>query len=99
MCQGDAPGWERVYEQTKQTGVKIIGIGMMGSRQACEEFVRRYGLKFPNGFDPDGDVARLYGFSYQPYGAVIARDGTLVRAGFMANEGDLASIIKTLVAR
>lgn len=99
MCQGDAPGWERAYERTKQTGVKIIGIGVMGSRQACQEFVRRYGLTFPNGFDPNGDVARLYEFSYQPYWAVIARDGTLIRAGFLANGGDLASTIKTLGGR
>lgn len=97
MCQGDAPGWERVYEQTKQTGVKIVGIGMMDTRQACEAFVRRFGLTFPNGYDPDGDVARLYGFSYQPYWAVIAKDGRLLRAGFLANADELASTIKSLV--
>ncbi len=99
MCQGDAPGWERVYEQTKQTGVKIIGIGMMGSRQACQAFVTRYHLTFPNAYDPNGDVARLYEFSYQPYWAVIAKDGTLLRSGFLANEGDLAAMVKTLVGR
>ena len=99
MCQGAAPGWERAYERTKQTGVKIIGIGMMGTRQACQAFVRRYGLTFPIGFDPNGDVARLYEFSYQPYWVVIARDGTLVRAGWLANQGDLDSTLKTLVGR
>ncbi|HLY21376.1 MAG TPA: TlpA disulfide reductase family protein [bacterium] len=99
MCQGDAPGWERAYQRTKQTGVKIVGIGMMGSRQACQAFVRRYGLTFPIGFDPNGDVARLYDFSYQPYWAVIARDGTLVRAGFLANGADLDSTIRALAGR
>ena len=93
------PGWSSVYEQTKQTGVKIIGIGMMDTRQACQAFVRRYGLTFPNALDPDGDVARLYEFSYQPYWAVIARGGRLLRAGFLANEGDLAAMIKTLVGQ
>lgn len=99
MCQADAPGWERVWQQSKQSGVKIVGIAMMGTRQASQEFVRRYHLTFPNAYDPNGDVARLYEFSYQPYWAVIAKDGTLLRAGFLANEGDLAAMIKTLVGR
>jgi peroxiredoxin len=99
MCQGDAPGWERVYERTKQTGVKIIGIAVMGSRHASQEFVHRYHLAFPNAYDPNGDVARLYEFSYQPYWAVIAKDGSLLQADFLANEGDLAAMVKTLVRR
>ena len=99
MCQGDAPGWEREYERTKKSGVKIVGISMMGNKQACQEFVRRYGLTFPNGFDPNGDVARLYEFSYQPYWAVIGKDGMLVRKGFLANAGDLDTAIKALTTR
>lgn len=99
MCQGDAPGWERAYEQTKQSGVKIVGVGVMGSRQACQEFVWRFGLKFPNGFDPNGDVARLFEFSYQPYLAVIDRDGKLIRAGFLGDARDLDSTLKALAGK
>ena len=52
--QADAPGWERVYEQTKQSGVKIVGIGVMGSREACQGFVRRFHLAFPNAMTRTG---------------------------------------------
>ena len=99
MCQGDAPGWEREYGQRKQAGVKIIGVGVMGTRQACQGFVQRFGLKFPNAFDPNGDVARLFEFSYQPYWAVIAKDGTLVRKGFLADAGDLDAAVKALTGK
>lgn len=89
-----------MYEQSKQTGAKVIGIGLQDSRQACQTFVQRHRLTFPNGYDGDGKVARLYGFTYQPYWAVIARDGKLLRAGYgPANEGELASTIKALVGR
>lgn len=99
-CNRDAPGWERAYRAWKDRGVRLIGIGLLASREESAEFVRRHGLTFPNGYDGSGRVASLYGFSHQPYWAVIARDGTLIKAGFGPNgEGELIAMLRHLSGR
>lgn len=92
--------WERTARAWKERGVLFVGIGLQASREQCAEFVRRHGLTFANGYDGTGRVARLYGFSYQPYWAVIARDGTLIKAGFgPSGEEELVSTLRRLPRR
>ena len=89
--------WERVYQQFRETGVRFVGIGLLDTKEACEAFAQRHRLTFPNGYDGEGKVARLYGFTYQPFWAVIARDGTILRAGYgPSGEEELVSTIKSL---
>ncbi len=89
-----------MYQQWKQSGVKFVGIGLLDNREACQTFVRRYHLSFPNGYDQHGKVAKLYGFTYQPYWAVIDKDGHLVKTGYgPAGEGDLVATIRKLTGR
>lgn len=60
----------------------------------------RHGLTFPNGYDGDGKIARAYGFTYQPFWAVIARDGTLLRAGYgPSSEEELLAAVRTVTRR
>ncbi|HKV45217.1 MAG TPA: TlpA disulfide reductase family protein [bacterium] len=100
MCNADAPGWERVYEAWKTSGVKLVGIGLLDSKQACQAFARRHGLTFPNAYDPGGKAARSYGFTDQPFWAVIDRHGDLLKTGFgPRDERELVSTIKALAAR
>jgi hypothetical protein len=62
--------------------------------------VKRHRLTFPNGYDGDGKIARVYGFTYQPYWAVIARDGTLVRAGYgPSSEEELLAAVHAVTGR
>ena len=92
--------WEREYEAWKGSGVRFVGIGLLDTREACREFARRYHLTFPNGYDGDGRVAKLYGFTYQPYWAVVDRNGRLVRAEHgPSSDGELVSTIKALTGR
>lgn len=96
-CNRDAPVWERTWQQWKGRGVQFVGIGLLDSKAACAEFVRRHGLTFVNGYDGDGRVARLYGFTYQPFWAVVARDGTLVKAGYgPSGEQELVAMLRTV---
>jgi AhpC/TSA family len=89
-----------VYEQWKRSGVKFVGIGLLDKKEACLAFVRRHRLSFPNGYDGDGAVAKLYGFTYQPYWAVIDKNGRLLTTGFgPPNEEILVTTIKQLVGR
>lgn len=89
--------WERVWQQWKGRQVRFVGVGLLDSREACLAFVRRHALTFPNGYDGGAVIARRYGFTYQPYWAVIARDGTLVKRGFgPGSEAELVSMLRAV---
>lgn len=92
--------WERVYKQWKGKGVEFVGIGLLDTKERTQSFVERHKLTFPNGYDADGRIARSYGFTYQPYWAVVDRDGRLERSGFgPRGEEDLVSVVRTLSGR
>ena len=89
-----------MYKEWRQAGVKFVGVGLLDSEAACRAFVQRHHLTFPNGYDGDGKIARLYGFTYQPYWAVIDDQGRLLRAGNgPQDENELVATIKTLPGR
>jgi len=92
--------WERAYREWKGKGVEFVGIGLLDSRDKSKAFVDRHKLTFPNGWDGDGRIAKAYGFSYQPYWAVVAKDGSLrfARHG-PSTEDELIATIKSLLAR
>jgi len=80
--------------------VEFVGIGLLDSKKKSLGFVQRHNLTFPNGYDGNGRIARAYGFVYQPWWAVITKDGKLLRAGRgPASEEELAATVKTLVGR
>ncbi len=75
----------------------LVGIGLLDSRETSLAFVRRHGLTFPNGYDGDGKIAKLYGFTYQPYWAVIDRNHLLLRAGYgPSSEDELVAALRAL---
>lgn len=89
--------WERVYQAWKGKGVEFLGLGLNDTKAAAAAFVRRHGLTFPNAYDHDGRVARLYGFSYQPYWAVVSKGGALLRTGYgPSGEAELVATIRSL---
>jgi hypothetical protein len=58
------------------------------------------GLSFPNGYDGEGKIAGCTAYTYQPWWAVIAKDGTLQRTGFgPSGEEELTSTIRALAGR
>jgi peroxiredoxin len=89
-----------VYERWKQSGIRFVGIGLGDKKEACRAFVQRHHLTFPNGYDQDGMVAKLYGFTYQPFWAVIDKGGNLLMTGYgPANEDALVAAIRKLTGR
>ena len=99
-CNGEAPGWERAYQRWQGKGVAVVGFGLLDTKPAVEAFVQHYHLTFPNGYDDNGRIAKAYGFTVQPFWAVISKDGTLLRAEYgPSSEQALESTIETLVHR
>ena len=92
--------WERLYKEWKGKGIEFVGIGLLDSKEASRGFVQRHRLSFPNGYDADGKIAKLYRFTYQPYWAVIAKDGTLLHTGFgPRSNGELVAAIRQVSGR
>jgi peroxiredoxin len=92
--------WERTYQAWKGKGIDFLGVGLLDSKDAVTGFVRKHGLTFPNGYDGDGRIAKLYGFTYQPFWAVIDRQGMLLRASYgPSGEQELLSTIRMLTGR
>jgi peroxiredoxin len=89
-----------VYKRWKASGVIFVGIGLQDKKEAAQAFVQRHHLSFPNGYDRDGTVAKRYGFTYQPYWAVIDKEGKLLKTGYgPAGEDDLVATIKRLTGK
>jgi hypothetical protein len=73
------------------------GIGLLDSREACLAFAQRHRLALPNGYGGEGKIAKLYAFTYQPWWAVIDKNGMLLRAGYGPGGGEeLAATIRAL---
>ena len=77
--------------------MQVVGIGLLDSRQACLGFVQRHRLTFPNGYDGEGKIAKLYGFTYQPWWAVVDKNHMLLRAGYgPGGETELVAALRDL---
>ncbi|MEU0470694.1 TlpA disulfide reductase family protein [Amycolatopsis sp. NPDC006131] len=54
-CRAEMPHLQRVYDQTKDTGVQFIGIDVRDEqRSAPQDFVRDRGVTYPSIYDPAG---------------------------------------------
>ncbi len=83
-----------------KSSVKFVGIGLLDTKEACQAFVQRHRLSFPDGYDRDRTVAKQYGFTYQAHWTVIDKVGRLLKAGFgPANAGKLVATVKNLTGR
>jgi peroxiredoxin len=92
--------WERTYQAWKGKGIEFLGVGLLDGKEAVAGFVQKHGLTFANGYDGAGRVAKLYGFTYQPFWAVIDRQGMLLRASYgPSGEQELRSTIRMLTGR
>ena len=77
-----------------------MGVAVLAPRDQSRGFVQRHGLTFPNGWDGRGQIARAYNFTYQPFWAVIGKDGMLLRSGFgPRNENELVATLRSLTGR
>ncbi|MCI0704638.1 MAG: TlpA family protein disulfide reductase [Planctomycetia bacterium] len=78
-CYEEAPvleaGWRRLREQ----GVVVLGVAIQDKEPASREFIRRFGLTFPNAPDPAGRTSIDYGVYGVPETFVIDRRGMIRR--------------------
>lgn len=67
-----------VYNATRASGVRFVGVNIKDERQLAEAFERTKGVSYPSIFDPDGRVAlqlKNYPPNAIPSTVVIDRKG------------------------
>ena len=68
---------EAAWRENRNRGVVFVGVNILDTESAAWEFIREFGLTFPNGPDPGGRIGIGYGVYGVPELFVIARDGRI----------------------
>jgi cytochrome c biogenesis protein CcmG/thiol:disulfide interchange protein DsbE len=76
-CYEEAPVLERAWRTYRDRGVVVLGVDMQDTPEAAQEFIRRFGLTFPNAPDHGGKLAVEYGVYGVPETFFVDRAGTI----------------------
>ena len=87
-CKEEMPAMERLYQRYKSRGLVVLGISVDRNGPAVEPFVKRLGLTFPIGLDPDMAVADRYRVRALPSTFLIDRNGNTVAVALGSREWD-----------
>jgi cytochrome c biogenesis protein CcmG/thiol:disulfide interchange protein DsbE len=77
-CEDEAVALEQGSRQYRDR-VTFIGVNVQDTEANAREFVRRFGVTYPNGQDVSGAIAVDYGMSGVPESYFVDRNGQLVR--------------------
>jgi cytochrome c biogenesis protein CcmG/thiol:disulfide interchange protein DsbE len=76
-CVEETPSLEQFAEKMRGQGVVVVGVSVDDNRNALEEFIRRYGLTYAIGLDPDRSLAARFGTFQFPETYILDRHGRL----------------------
>ena len=95
-CLRELPDLQAVSERYRGK-VAFIGVTFNDTRPGAQEVLRKAGVTYPAGFDPDNEVALRYALRGMPTTVFISADGKLLeRAEKELTEPQLDSIIERL---
>ena len=77
-CEDEAPVLERVARRYADR-VAFVGVDVQDGEGQARAFLARYGVTYPNGPDPSGQISVDYGMSGVPESYFIGRDGRIAR--------------------
>ncbi len=75
-CREEAPLLARLWREHGRK-VRFLGIDVEDTRRDADRFIRRYGLGYPNVFDPKAAMAGRLGFFGLPTAYLIDRQGRI----------------------
>src|SRR6266851_4328346 len=76
-CREEAALLESACRAHRDRGVVFLGVNILDTDSAAREFIKEFGVTFPNGPDPGSRIAVAYGVYGVPELFVIARDGQI----------------------
>ena len=77
-CYEEAPRLQRVWEAYGDRVVVVVGVNIQDREAPAREFIRRFGLTFPNGMDRTGRVTIDFGVAGVPETFVVDGEGRIV---------------------
>lgn len=77
-CEDEAAVLEQGSRQYRDR-VTFVGVNVQDTEPNAREFLRRFGVTYPNGMDTSGAIAVDYGMSGVPESYFVDRNGQLVR--------------------
>ncbi len=100
-CRAEMPELQRVYDQTRNSGVQLLGIDVRDEvRTAPQDFVRNLGITFPSIYDPPGrSLLALAGYprSVVPSTIVLDRQHRVAAVFLTAvRDTDLLTVVRRI---
>lgn len=100
-CRREMPELQRVYEQTKNSGVQLLGIDVRdASREAASDFVSNLQITYPSIYDPPGRALlalRGYPHNIVPSTIVLDRQHRVAAIFLMPLlEADLLPVVRRI---
>jgi cytochrome c biogenesis protein CcmG/thiol:disulfide interchange protein DsbE len=77
-CRVEAAALERTWRDYRARGVTFVGIDWLDTEKEALEYIRRYGVTYPNGPDLRGRIGRTYYLTGVPETIIIDRQGRIV---------------------
>jgi len=78
-CQQEAPLLENTWQRVQRQGIVFLGIDYGDTQSDGLNFLRQYGITYPNVTDTNGQVAINYGLTGVPETVFIDRRGIMVQ--------------------
>jgi len=76
-CRDEAPELQAAWEKYQAAGVVIVGVGFRDVESAARQFIREYGISYPNGNDDGLRITARYAVTGAPETYVIDPDGNV----------------------
>lgn len=77
-CREEAPLLEGIWNEYREKGLVVLGVDTQDLSEPARGFIKRFGITYPNGRDPDGTVAHLFGTTGVPETFFIGADGRIL---------------------
>ena len=78
-CRLEAPALQAAYERHSDHGIRFVGVAVMDSEEAAEDFVAEFGIGYENVLDTQGVISdELFDFFGLPRTYFLSADGSLL---------------------
>lgn len=67
----------KVYSQRKAKEIEFVAVFVKDTEADARKFIKKFGLVFPAGLDPDDKIAKAYRFVGMPLTVFITKGGEI----------------------
>jgi DsbE subfamily thiol:disulfide oxidoreductase len=98
-CRAEQPALQQAYERFHTDGVRFVGVNWRDQSAAAKAWIQRFGVTYPNVFDPSGAVGASFAIAGAPDTFIADRTGTIRWAVFGATSAtEISNLIQQMLA-